>query len=172
MVILSADGPFAETVGRIVARWGFRPTCLHHEHGLMVSGAETALFDIREGGGDIAARVRSLMDHLRDVEVILINRPDNVAAAIAGMRAGAQDEVMVPIDTEVLHGALTEALTRRRRRLAERSGRKSLLSRFSEAMMAATFAQAGDFDGALELLGEPEGGRKEQGGPHTKNTGS
>jgi hypothetical protein len=68
------------------------------------------------------------------------------------MRAGASTELSAPFDLAALRSAVSAALRRRKTRLAR--ARPSLLERFQRAMSAATFAQAGEFDTARELLAE------------------
>lgn len=114
-----------------------------------------ALIDIRDLTDDAYGLVYSIRQQHVGIEVVLINKPDNVAASIAGMKAGASDEVIVPFDIDTLKAIINDASIRAQADRTKKRGR-TLLSRFSEAMMAATFAQAGDFDGAMNMLGDPD----------------
>jgi hypothetical protein len=75
------------------------------------------------------------------------------------MRAGASSELSAPFDLAALRSAVSAALRRRWTRLDRGP---SLLARFQRAMDAATFAQAGEFETAREML-EDEGGRRRRG---------
>jgi len=129
------------------------------------------LLDIRDLADDAFGQAYSARQQHAGVEVVLINKPDNVVASIAGMKAGAVDEIIVPFDTGALKTIVSDAFERVQKARAKMA-KKTLLTRFSEAMMAATFAQAGDFDGALDMLDSPAPRRTEQSAPNKKNSGS
>lgn len=159
VLIETRDLLFAEKIGKTLGQWGVSLHHLGNDLGEEPGKGEgdVALLDIREMVDEAFGRVYGLRSRFPGVEVVLINRPDNVVASIAGMKAGAVDEVIVPFDTGLLRGIITAACCRRE--AARRQQRKKpLMTRFSEAMMAATFAQAGDFEGALDLMEGP--------GPH------
>lgn len=157
VLIASADLVFRETIAKILEQWGFAclplgdDSALDHQE---AEGGEVVLVDIREMSHDAFGQVYAIRQQYPAGEVVLINRADNVAASIAGMKAGAVDEVIVPVDTGALRTVITEACARLQATRG-RKVKKPLLARFSEAMMAATFAQAGDFAGALDMLDKP-----------------
>lgn len=153
MGIKSNDVDFAAKVGALLGQWGYGVHSPSAEAGDGPGNADidVALVDIRGMADDAYGQLSAIRQRYPGVEVVLVNKPDNVAASIAGMRAGAGDELILPFDTAALDAAIAEAC-QRRRAARDKAGTKPLLARFSEAMMAATFAQAGDFDGALELL--------------------
>ena len=156
VLIETDDSIFAEHIGRTISQWGIRHLLLGSDPEIELQSGEgdVALLDIRELGDDTFAQVGALREKYPGVEVVLINRPENVVASIAGMKAGAVDEIIVPVDTGALRTIVTE-VCERRLIARQQKNKKPLLTRFSEAMMAATFAQAGDFEGALDLLGSP-----------------
>lgn len=157
-MIESHDPVFAANIAKTLEVWGCRHLRQGADRGLepQADEGEVVLLDIRELTDDAFGAVYSIRQGLSGVEVVLINRSDNVAASIAGMKAGAADEVIVPFDTGTLKTIITDACQRAR---AARAKRKPLLTHFSEAMMAATFAQAGDFAGALDVLDKPKAQR-------------
>lgn len=166
VLIETRDLLFAEKIGKTLGQWGVN---LHHlgsdlgdEPGR--GEGDVALLDIRDLADEVFSQVYALRTRFPGVEVVLINRPDNVVASIAGMKAGAVDEVIVPFDTGLLQGIITAACGRREAARVKQK-KKPLMTRFSEAMMAATFAQAGDFEGALDLIEGP-------GPPSTENPAS
>jgi len=154
--IKSNDSAFAEKIAKTLDQWGF----LHHqlgagtEAGVPAHKGEVVLLDIRDMADDAFGHVYSIKQQYAGGEVVLINKPDNVVASIAGMKAGAVDEIIVPFDTGTLQAIIIDACERVQATRAKKI-KKPLLTRFSEAMMAATFAQAGDFDGALDMLDRP-----------------
>lgn len=153
VLIATGDGVFAETIARTLDQWGVRHLRFGEERELELGRgeADVALQDIRGLADETQGRVRAIRQRYPEVEVILLNKPGNVAASIAGMKAGAADELIVPFETDALQTSVSEAW-QRVRAVRKQMKKKTLLTRFSEAMMAATFAQAGDFDGALDLL--------------------
>jgi DNA-binding response OmpR family regulator len=70
---------------------------------------------------------------------------------MAGMRAGASDELTVPFDMEALRRKMAEAFRRSRARKA-RKHRHPLVTAFEDAMSAAAFAESGEFETAREML--------------------
>jgi DNA-binding NtrC family response regulator len=147
-LIVSSDAGFAETMQTLLRSWGLT-VALSEESALpSFPEAEIVLLDIRRDMSDGLSLLPALRETMPAAEVILINRPDNISRSIAGMQAGAADELIAPFDTEALKNAITAALRRRKKR----QGKKSLFQRFGDAMAAATFAQAGEFDTAIAML--------------------
>lgn len=156
VLIDSNDSVFAEKIAKTLDQWGFRHLQLgtDSEPELNATEGDVVLLDIRNLTDDAFGQVYSTRQQYAGVEVVLINRPDNVVASIAGMKAGAVDEVIVPFDTGALKRIINEVVARVHAARAKKV-KKPLLTRFSEAMMAATFAQAGDYEGALDMLDRP-----------------
>lgn len=156
VIIDSNDDVFAEKIAKILDQWGIRHLHLwvDSEFELPEDEGGVVLLDIRELIDDAFDQVYYARQQYAGIEVILINKPDNVTASIAGMKAGAVDEIIVPFDTDALKTIISEAFERGQATRAKKI-KKSLSTRFSETMMAATFAQAGDFEGALDLLDSP-----------------
>lgn len=154
VLIRTDDTSFAEKIGKAIEHWGFRLQEIGpgtEVEAQAAADAALALLDIRELADETFGVLQAIRQRYPGLEVVLINKPDNVVASIAGMKAGALDEIIVPVDTAHLQSIITEAC-RRRQAARVKKTKKPLLARFSEAMMAATFAQAGDFEGALEMM--------------------
>lgn len=147
---------FAEKIAKAINQWGLRHKASGESGELHPSAGEVTvtLLDIRELAEGAYGLVYSTKQLYPDSDAVLINKPDNVVASIAGMKAGAADEIIVPFDIGTLKKIIFEASERAQTARANK-GKKPLLARFSEAMMAATFAQAGDFTGALDILDTP-----------------
>jgi len=149
--IVSDDAGFAETIGGLIRAWG-REVRLAGHLDPPAGEVEIVLLDIRQGAEQALSSLAFIRARQPETEVILINRPDNIGPSIAGMQAGAADELIVPFDTGSLKGKIAEADRRRKKSRDKRS----FLRRFGDAMAAATFAQAGEFDTAMDLLERPD----------------
>ncbi len=155
--VISPDAPLSENIAQCLRGWGAR-VAVESDVGRLDPSAAAAfdvvLLDLRRLDDALLAWLSALKRAEPGVEVILLSLPGQVATSIAAMRAGASSEVSAPFDVATLRAAVSAALRRRRKRLAAR--RPSLLERFQRAMAAATFAQAGEFETARELLAEEE----------------
>lgn len=152
-LIVSSDTTFAETMQGLLQGWGMTVALTGDPTAATGAEAEIVLLDIRQASSEEVHPLLAIREKLPEAEVILINRPDNIPLSIAGMQAGAADELISPFDTGTLKNTISAALRRRKKR----PGKKSLFRRFGDAMAAATFAQAGEFDTAIALLdGEEE----------------
>ena len=146
-LIVSSDAGFAETMRGLLQGW-VMTVALSGESAPPPPGTEIVLLDIRQASNEGPHPLLAIREKMPAAEVILINRPDNIPLSIAGMQAGAADELIAPFDTSTLKNTISAALRRRKKR----QGKKSLFQRFGDAMAAATFAQAGEFDTALSML--------------------
>ena len=152
-LIVSSDAIFAETMQGLLQGWGITIELSGESTPLPNTGAEIVLLDIRRENSGGLTLLSAIREKMPEAEIILINRPDNIPQSIAGMQAGAADELIAPFDTGTLKNIISDALRRRKKR----QGKKSLFRRFGDVMAAATFAQAGEFDTAIALLdGEEE----------------
>jgi DNA-binding NtrC family response regulator len=111
---------------------------------------DLALLDIRKQGEDAMQILTSLKKRQPETEVILLSDQENIALAMEGMQQGATDDIIVPFDVDFFLKKIKSALKRRkaRRRYARKS---NLLNVFEDAMAAAAYAQAGEFETAQEI---------------------
>lgn len=130
-----------------------RPEALKYYGELAI---DITLVDIREEIGEDIELIRELKGLQPATEIILLSDPGQVGRTMAGLRAGATDELTVPFDIGTLRGAIAEALMRRRARPRKRSLRRFI----EQTMMAATFAQAGDHATARGMMEEERGDRR------------
>ena len=82
-------------------------------------------------------------------KVILLNDSENIFLSIAGMKLGAFDDLLLPVDLEVLRKRIEDAYQKKKE---EQKTKLSLSRRCQDLMVAATFAEAGDVKTALEIL--------------------
>lgn len=153
--IETGDLVFAETLSITLGQWGLSVLRRYDEPSssetLRENKVDVVLLDIRQQSGNELKLLSDIKKTLPDIDVILLNRADNIKASMAGMQAGADDEIIAPCDSGILKKKITEACRRRNKRLKKR-GKRSLLDMFSDAMTAATFAQAGEFETAVDFL--------------------
>lgn len=151
ILLLSADRTLAEVIGQRMKEWllAFRVREDWPGPGSgETAGSPLILLDVRENGKQALQWLRLLKSEDAGTEVILINRPERIEMSIAGMRAGAADELTVPIDTLVLREKIVAAILRNEQRTAG----GGLTRFFHKTMSAITFAQAGEFDTARDFL--------------------
>lgn len=154
VLIVSLDADFAQTMKLLLQRWGMAVELAREPADFPSITADIVLLDIRQQEGDGLALLPIIRMRMAEAEIILVNRPDNIQPSMAGMQAGADDEIISPFDTDSLKNKISAAIQYRRKR--KRKGKRSLLKRFEEAMTVITFAQAGEFDTAVDLLNESE----------------
>jgi DNA-binding NtrC family response regulator len=162
--VVSPDAAFAGSIAGRLDGWGLSVAVEHDFTRITPAVAvdeqlDVVLLDVRGREGALLAWLRTIKQALPALEVILLDLPGHVATSIEAMRAGASAELSAPFDLATLRTAVSAALRRRSKRLD--GARPSLLERFHRAMSAATFAQAGEFDTARELLA----GRPRRRGP-------
>ncbi|MBW1997466.1 MAG: response regulator [Deltaproteobacteria bacterium] len=101
---------------------------------------------------------RQAMDLLRRIkktrplaEVILLNGSQDLSLSIEGMKLGAFDDFLLPLNLDSLVERIREACLQKR---AKEKARKSLPRSFQKMMVATTFAEAGEPETALEFIAE------------------
>ena len=111
---------------------------------------DLALLDIRQQGKDAMQVLTRLKKNQPETEVILLSDPENIAFAMEGMRQGASDDITVPFDIDSFIKTIKSALRRRKAHI-KASRKRTLLNVFEDSMMAATFAEAGEFETAQNM---------------------
>jgi len=111
---------------------------------------DLALLDIRQQGNDVMQIIARLKKNQPETEVILLSDHKNIALAMEGMRQGASDDITVPFDIGFFIKTIKNALRRRAAHL-KASRKRTMLNVFEDTMMAATFAEAGEFETAQDL---------------------
>jgi DNA-binding NtrC family response regulator len=157
--VVSPDPAFSGTIAQWLHGWGACVAVERDATRITPSVAaderlDVVLLDVRRCEDALLAWLAALKRAEPAIEIILLGLPGQVAISIAAMRAGASSELSAPFDLATLRAAVSAALRRRRKRLDAR--RPSLLERFQRALSAATFAQAGEFETAREILAEGE----------------
>jgi len=117
--------------------------CSNHE-------VDLALLDIRKKGSDAMQVLASLKKKQPETEVILLSTTENIALVMEGMRQGASDDIIVPFDLDSFRKKILGALKRKKARV-KANRKRSLLHVLEDTMVAATFAEAGEFETAHEI---------------------
>lgn len=151
------DDFFAQTLKKAFIQWGWGVfhRSAEDDSVLLMEQAQidVALLDIRHSSDSSLGLLKRIRESLPAVEIILINSHDNIRASMVAMQAGANDEIIVPCDTVILRKKITDAFKRRKKALRKKRG-MSFFEMLSESMSAATFAQAGEFEAAIEYMNE------------------
>jgi DNA-binding NtrC family response regulator len=115
---------------------------------------DVVLLDVRQKGSDALGVLAILQQKQPEAQVILVSSQDNISMAMEGMRHGAADEITVPLDIGSLKQKVTAALARKK--ALTRKTKSSFRKAFEDVMVAATFAQAGEFETARETLSDDQ----------------
>ncbi len=121
---------------------------------------DVVLLDVRFRKEEAMQDLDSVKRLQPEAEVILLSSTDNIAFSMEGMRRGASDDITVPFDVDTLIGKIREAC-RRKREKTRCKRRRSIFSIFEDAMVAATFAQAGEFESAKEIYSSANNSEEE-----------
>lgn len=156
LLIVSQDESLVEVLSGKLRQWG--ATVHHHAPGDFTGWpaliVDVILIDVRRQAEKIFAGLRDIRKSIPAAEMILINRDDNINASMLGMKAGASDELTVPLDMEHLRRKVADACRRSRLKCASKN-RGTLLKAFEKTMSAVAFAQAGEFETAISFMENP-----------------
>lgn len=150
VLLITNDDALAGTLGEKILRWGMelvRKQAI--EDASQVFGAVSiVLLDVRAGGREVIEQFKALGIKTGGPNIVLLNRPDNITVSMAGMHAGATDELTEPFCAETLKQKILEADLMQSK---NKRSRRSIFEAFSAAMSAAAMAHGGEFETALEL---------------------
>ena len=161
ITLVSGDTGLTETIAERLREWGLTPLLVEDVALLPLApqagacSAGVVILDIRREPTTSLRWLKEIRSRKPAPEVILVNNQDRIAASMEGMRAGAVAELTVPIDLGEMRRVLSATLAG----LTDRLSRKgvSKFSRFFRQTMAAiTYAQAGEFETALEFMHDQE----------------
>ena len=158
-VALVIDDPsLQEVVVRRLRQFDFEllPVESAYELPMLVTKNETdvVLLDIRLKGDEKLQILAELKKARPATEVILLSNHDSIHWVMEGMRIGAFDDIPEPFEVEILSNRILAAW--RRKKSVKKSIGSSLVRYFEKTMMAATFAQAGEFETARKFSGKDD----------------
>ena len=84
-------------------------------------------------------------------EVILLNSSDQLPLSIEGMKLGAFNDYLIPLDFELFLSGIREAADKKRH-----AENKSLIRRYQNVMAAVSFAEVGEHGMARQFLEDAE----------------
>ncbi len=152
VLLVSDDTDFVKTMKSFLQRWGMVVEVAAEFAYLPGGMVDIVLYDIRKQESNGLSLLSIIRTKMADAEIILVNQPNNIQLSMAGMQAGANDEILSPFDTAILKKKIASAIQCRKKRRRK----KSFFKRFEDAMAAIAFAQAGEFDTAVDLMDESE----------------
>lgn len=94
--------------------------------------------------------LRSLKRNRRWVEVITLSAPSGLRLSIESMKLGAFADLLMPFDLEELLAKIVEAWERKKAKS------QSFFRRLENLAVSVTFAEAGDFDTAQQIVKKSE----------------
>jgi|GEM_PF-460700 len=166
VLVVDEDGPFAAAlVSKLRERKISAFTTNGEQEAVERAAAhaiDVVLLDIRNQGKAALEILHSIKQLRPAVEFILLSSGQSVVWSMAGMRAGAFDDISVPLDIDRLARKIREAWKRSR---AKSKRKRSLAQMFGDAMVAATFAQAGELTTAEEILARSAADGKSEDSP-------
>ena len=175
ILIVMEDGLFGQTLRHKLSRFGVKvfitETPVQALEILDTRKMDVVLLDVRGNNLPAVQFLKELKKNASEVETILISSIDDVGISIECVREGASDEITVPFDIESLKTKIKEAVKRSRLRQKQRKGKFDLLDTFQQAMVAATFAQQGEFDSARTILNKKNDDLKADGKKENRKTG-
>ncbi len=105
-----------------------------------------SLNDLKKEGLVLIKMIKKLRP---PVQIITVNSPDQISLSIEGMKLGAFDDFLMPLDLDSLILRIRDAGQAKKN---IEIIKPSLLQRCQDLMVAASFAEAGDTETAKELL--------------------
>ncbi|MBI5559279.1 MAG: response regulator [Deltaproteobacteria bacterium] len=162
VLLVNEDPQFIEALGRKLRQLHITVVTAESELEITPMAAEgeidVVLLDIRYRGEEILQIMAGLKKENPAVEVILLSNEASINLAMEGIQSGAYDDIAEPFEVDVISGKIHEAwLHKKSTNKTAKRGKLALA--FEKIMMAATFAEAGDFDTAKKIAHAAKPGR-------------
>lgn len=166
VMMVSPDVSFVKTITTKLRRWLSTKTIwgqIEHIPPAHLAGSkpEIIFLDVRTNLMHAIYWLKTAKKVLPFSEVIIVTENGNIEQSMKGMRAGASDEITIPIDTALLRSKIKTAITRINNR-AVHGNRRDILRMFQESMSVASFAEEEGFTTAIDLLSSPTGQKNNQ----------
>jgi two-component system, OmpR family, response regulator len=107
-----------------------------------------SLNDLKKEGLVLIKKIKRMRP---SVQIITVNSADQISLSIEGMKLGAFDDFLMPLDLDSLILRIRDAYQARKDAGIIKS---SLLRRCQNLMVAASFAEVGEVETAKEMLAE------------------
>jgi DNA-binding NtrC family response regulator len=165
VLIIESDQTFRESLAQWMSGNGFKvyegADAQEGEQIARETDVDVAIIGLIDLGREGLGALKIIKEHSPLTEIILIAGSAQLPLAIEGMKLGAFDDLRPPIDMSKLLSRVRDAFRKKKRSM--RAG-KSVRRRLHELLVATTFAEAGEFDMAREVLGS-KGVRTRSGKP-------
>ncbi|MCG6973005.1 MAG: response regulator [Desulfobacterales bacterium] len=112
-------------------------------------GIDVVLLSLNDLKKEGLVLIRMIKKMRPPVQIITVNSPDQISLSIEGMKLGAFDDFLMPLDLDSLILRIRDACQAKKN---IEIIKPSLLQRCQDLMVAASFAEAGDTETARELL--------------------
>lgn len=112
--------------------------------------------ELQMSGIDILSRIKKVRPL---TEVVMLTTPSIIHLSIEGMKLGAFDDLLLPPDIGDLQRMIIEAGIRKKEKEAEekkKKKRRSIIDTLDDIAVSATYAEAGQFETAMEILKKGE----------------
>lgn len=157
VMLVGRNTPFMETLNKRLAFGGFTvffvqsaPETLAMVHNNDIDVVVVNMADVTDHGMRLLA---SIKNSGFNTEVITLTMPSAFHRSIESMKYGSFADLLIPFHNEDLAEKIQEASARKKARDTE-TRKRSLVERFDDVMISATFAEAGEADIARQLLDE------------------
>ena len=112
--------------------------------------------ELQMSGIDILSRIKKVRPL---TEVVMLTTPSIIHLSIEGMKLGAFDDLLLPPDIGDIQRMIIEAGIRKKEKEAEekkKKKRRSIIDTLDDIAVSATYAEAGQFETAMEILKKRE----------------
>jgi DNA-binding NtrC family response regulator len=155
VMLVGRDTPFMETLNRRLAFGGFTVFFVQSAFETLAMVHNSDIDVVVVNMDDVEDRGLRLLDSIKNsgfyTEVITLTMPSAFHRSIESMKLGSFADLLIPFHNEDLAEKIQEATARKK---AREKTKRSLVERFDDVMISATFAEAGEVDTARHIFKE------------------
>ena len=160
VMLVGRDTPFMETLNRRLAFGGFTVFFVQSAFETLAMVHNSDIDVVVINMDDVEDRGLRLLDSIKNsgfcTEVITLTMPSAFHRSIESMKLGSFADLLIPFHNEDLAEKIQGASARKK---AREKTKRSLVERFDDVMVSATFAEAGEVNTARQILKEPNTAR-------------
>lgn len=160
MLIKTEDKDLEDLLGTMIEKLGGNPLFFEKFKENKLKNVDMVILDTRETKEeDIKTFIKTLKEKNSSLEIIVLTCKHNIRSSIIAMESGASDELLFPIEVE----RLEEKIKRILEKIRKTKDIKSIFAKLTDTLSAVTFAEAGEFEIAKEILkSKKKGGKKNE----------